>query len=528
MPDETRTVQDAPAWHTADEAEHRLARTLRAGPEAIRKEARSGRYIFPNPTEQETVETSAVAVRQAGGAATTGTVGPGRATVWETRLERSDFAPDAWGTSIEAIARTPFKNAPQFEGWDPEIEGELDEETGLRQGGWVDSIDGRQPFHGWAAERFEGALFDGVEFALVEQDPRSPFSSAAARQAAGARPRVRTFKRKDLWHFSRMGEGGDEELAAVVINQPQVTLDYTDPNAWGKKTTPAYQVLLAPDPGVETGEDSKVRSRVYRDDGQGNYIEDPAERRTIEPVSGQLTEIPLVPLYGHRVGFYRGHSPFLKTAWSQIAVANASSDLQNFARELSLVIGFGAGFKLEDTQSKAMGGARRHGRYIIAEDPAASFALHQASPASLKELDEYVNRRADAIRKAHRQLHSSQPRAPITAREVTLEAVYAGSQLELWIRLHEAAWQKILEFMALLAGLQKIGTTGISHDFGLPSLGMERLWDGYIQTDGELVPAEVAWLEAQRHGWIDESAKPQDIVDQVEKMRKARTERGDI
>lgn len=524
---ETHKVQDPPEWWTDDEKLHRLPRVLRCGPAAIRKEARAGRVIFPNPGEQEPVESSA-SVPASSGTPSIGAAERGVAisAAFDVRLERSDFAPHAWPESIEGIARTPFKAAPQLEGWDDEIQGQEDPETKKRSGGWVDSIDMKDPLHSWAAERFEDSMFEGVVFALVDQDPRSPFGSAEARKLAGGRPRVRTFRRKHLWTFSRDSEQGEEELARVVINRPQVTARQEDPNAWAEDSLPGYQVILAPDIGAEPGsEESKVRSRVYVQRSESSdFEEDPAERRIIDTVNGggELKEIPLVPLYGHRTGFMRGVSPFRRTADSQVALANASSELQDFNRELALVIAFGAGWKQEDATKQPLGGSGVvvNGRFITVEAPDATMALHQPDPAASGELKAWIEAKAEAIRKAHRQIHSATPRAPVTAREVTLEAVYAGSQLELWVRLHEAAWKKILEYFALLAGLPKLGTVSISHDFGLPTAGMDAIWNGYLQSAGVEVPAKLAFSEAKRHGWVDEGQPLDDILKMVDEERR--------
>lgn len=540
-------ISTAPSWHESDQKRHRLARALRAGPEKIREAALNNWLIFPNPGDEEVVE-GAEGIASAIGRRATDEV-----TQFDLRIARSDFAPNAWADTIEEIARTPFKSQVQVDGWDEEIQGVmrpkigddgdpvldaegepvLERVTRWADGGrdrvaWSEEIDLHRTLHDWAEERLEDGLFEGITLALIDNDPRE-FPSTAARVEAGARPRVRTFRRKDFWTFSRMSEAGGLELAALILNRPVVTEDISDLNSWSSSVKLGFQLILAPEPGADPGsEEAHVRSRIFvKESETAEFEEIEDQRRRITPPNGDpLDKIPTVPFYGTRTGFFRGDSPFLRTAESQMVIANLSSELENNVRELLLTIIFGAGFNPDKAKSQPTGAGSYHrqGRFITTDNDKASLSMNQPSSGGLVAAEAFIDNKAEAIRRAHRSIHSATPTGPVTAREITVNALHASSQLEMWVRMHEAGWTQVLTWFAILAGLPKRGTATINHDFALPSAGMESLWQGYLQSEGVLVPPDVAYGAAKRHRWIPEDANVSDIVARVEAAMKAETE----
>jgi hypothetical protein len=498
----------------ADLERHELAGALREGVRAMRRHARTWKYMRPNPGELEIVELGGKGEEDHGahyeglGQATSES---GQFTVYDLRVERACM-PNPWAETIRDTARLPFRSRIVMEGWDDELQGkevrDKDGEFVSAVAGWVANLDGEgRSIDEWAAEAFEDSQFDGIVYAFVDNDPRS-FASPEDRRKAGGRPYVAKLRRCDIRRIViERGENGVPRIKQVAFRQDVAEQETDDPDDWKDESQEAYKVVTAgrwlyDAEGKKAGR-VPVAVRVYLIDQNGEPVEDPTRAATIEPEDPLevLLDVPLVPLYGKRTGPYRGESPYLDTAETQVAIWNQMSELINKARETSLAYLHESGVGLGD-DAKPLNPDTRNLRYRSSTDPGARLTFAEQSGDSLEGLRRLVEWLVEQVRDAHHQLRSESPTGPVTAREITLEGVHASSALEMMVIFHEAGWKAICDLMALLGGLPKRGVVSIPHDFGLPNTAMERLKDLFAL--GRMT-AKNYWGEALRAGDVDEA-----------------------
>lgn len=475
----------------ADEADHDLNRALRAGVEAMRSAARQFKWMLPNPGEMEEIDL---------------TGNGSRWTLYKLRVDTADL-PDVWAGTIADIAALPFRSEIKYAGWDPELIGRPEEDDDTKRG-WIDSItpDG-ETFAAFAQRQFETALFEGVSFSLVDNDPRT-FESVAARKAAGGRPYVVSLSRSDLrWLLVRHTAAGTIELRAVCFKQPCTATADPDPASGTLKfeTTETRKLIVAGSPGDPARgiPETPVRTYIYvYDEQERKWVEDPAQRAQITPndPADRLYEIPLVPHYGDRIGPWRGRSPYKGTAETMRVLWVVRSQLLGLAREASQIHYHESGvasYTDPATGVPALVGSQ-NSTYHSSTDPQAKFTMQEVEGKAAATLMKLCDALRTDIERAHQRLSADKTTGPVTATEINLVGVTASSKLEQRVILQEAAWQKILGYMALLAGHgQRNGKVSIPHDFGLPNAAMDRNRDLFIA--GKLSPANY-FAEAVRVG----------------------------
>jgi len=512
-------IADRQKWLEEDDERHDVALSLRAGVEQMRARARQFKFMLPNPGEQEpynpaTGKRGISAANTSLGTSITSQFA-GSSTLYDLRVTRSDL-PNVWAETIESISRLPFRARLDVQGWDPIMQGEdLVDEDGkrlARSPGWVDDIDGNgSSIDQWAQQNFEDSMFEGLTFAFVDNDPRA-FESILDRREGGGRPYVTTLHRDKIKRLHWDASSGRPRLVEVAFCQDIRKVDLSNPLDWSDTTVPAVKIVTAGNPDAPEGSpERRVRTRLFVQEEKGaEWVEDPNGAGEIVPEGGgELTEIPLVPFYGKRIGPWRGESPFLNTAWSQVAIWNHNSEISNLAREMCMLIVHhvkpNADMAPPDDGETREDSAGNSARYVIDTDPGAKMTLLESSGVAIDKVQSVVDIKKGDIEKAHHQIQANKPTVAVTASEITLEAVHASSALELWVIQHEHGWQRVLELMALLGGLirdgEPGGTVSIPHDFGLPSKAMDRLERLFMAGK---VSASNYWAEALRQGEIDE------------------------
>lgn len=507
-----------------DEKRHALARALRKGTAEMRRLAAKGRYMWPNPGELELVELGGpnrfTGVSPEGGDFE-GRVG--EYTVYSLRVARSCM-PNPWADSIRKTARLPFRSRILLEGWSTELAGQdiraedtKEEGTGetvpgqvvRRIPGWVDNMDGQgRTLDEMAAEWFETALFEGVDFGFVDQDARE-FSSPAERKRAGGRPYCTVLSRSQIYRISiESSPEGTLRIAQLVFWQPISRQDFTDPDDYIDEEIPALKVVTA-GRVEEDGVITPVSVRLYAKKEEDDHFTEVVEKRgTITPVDKNewknFLDVPLYPLYGKRIGPWRGESPYLDSSFTQQTIWQQVSELLEKARATALAFLHESGADTSTpagTDGTPVKADNRSVRYISTSQIGAKLEFVEQSGAALKELRELVEWLVDLVQDAHNMLNSSEPTGPVTAREITLRGVHASSALEMLVIFQEAGWAKILTAMAILGGQAERGTVSIPHDFGLPNSGMERNHSLFLARE---MTAKNYWGEAQRAGDVDE------------------------
>lgn len=508
-------VNERSPWLAEDDQAHALATALRKGVPAMREAARRGEFMRPNEGELELVPLGGDPDLEANyEGVSLAASDRSEFTIYDLRVDRSTM-PNVWADSIRDTARLPFRSRIILKGWDTELAGETitdeDGEVTSDVQGWVDNLDGEgRSLDEWAAEAFEHALFEGIAFGFVDNDPRS-FPDPESRRRHGARPYCTLIRRKDLqWMILETGPSMVPRIRAVAFNQPIREVSVDDPNAWMDETTPAIKVVIAGEETLdpETGRllrSTPVRVRVYVEQQNGEYEHDPARDAEIRPENplDRLIDVPLIPLYGKRLGPWRGESPYLDSATMQQAIWVHCSEMQQKARDVALgwLHESGVGGQLPNA-SQSVQRANPNMRYRSSTEPNAKLTIVESRGETLKELRALVEWFSQQIQSSHNQIRSERPTAPVTAREITLEGVQASSALEMMVVFQERAWKLILDLMALLGGLGARGTVEIPHDFGLPNAGIQRNHELFMV--GKMT-AKNHWTEKVRAGDVHET-----------------------
>ena len=508
-----------------DERLHAVCRDLAAGVEVMRERARRGVYMTPNPLELELVSPQAsqnYVDQQTGLHISSSSVGSqsgiSGVTLYDLRVSRSDL-PNPWAESIEDLAAMPFRERIDVSGYSPLLTGETvlddDGEVVDRIPGWVDDMDGEgRSIDEWGQAGFLASLYEGVVYGLVDQDARR-FDSVAARRAANARPYCRLVGRGEVRGLVvGVSKAGVPRLLYLSLVHQVTTVDLSDPGAYLVGSRDARKVYVAGDEDAERGSDeAKVRVYVYvrgkDESGVESWVEDENLRGTVEPddPTQELRDIPLVPLYSRRVGPFRGRSPFLNTAWTQVGIWCHNSEMSGLAREASVTYVHESGVGGDD-EGRPMLADTRNARYRASTDPNAKLSIEEVEGKAVRTIAMVIDRKEEAIRRAHHAMLSDKPSGPVTAREVTVEAVQASSKLESWVILHEAGWTRILDLMSLLGGIPARGSASIPHDFALPSSNMDLLKDLFKE---DKVHPKNFWREAMRAGIVDEQTFDLDL-----------------
>lgn len=524
--DETNTVDTRSPWLQEDDDLHELNRALMGGTTVLRELALDHKFMGPRVGELELVPMGEEGVE---------------ITRYAQRVSRSSN-PDVWATSVEKTSSMPFKTRVVAEGWDDLLIGtEVEDEKGQvthRAGGWVENLDGEgRDLDEWVADAFLKSGYDGVVYGFVDGDKRN-FGSPAARVEAEARPHCIALRRSDVVSIVLERTPNGKRVKQLAFWQPISQVDVSDPNAWTDETVAAIKVVTAGQKSVdpETGEVVivPIRVRVYVEE----EVTDPGTKAKknafvrqeeldgeIKPPdkakAAELLDVPLVPLYGVRKSPWRGHSPYLRSGRIAESLWNQDSEKGNKVMEQSLAYIFETGLPGEGPTKPSVPALPETAgvRYRGSTEAQAKMTFVEQDPASLEALQDQVDKRKSEIQEAHHQLDTSKEGQAVTATEVRVEHVWASSGLEARVILHEGAWQRILELMSLIGGLDDVGRVGIAHDFGLPSAGMDRNTELYKA--GKMVAANY-WPEAERHDQIDPKTFNVDLETSREEREEAR------
>lgn len=508
---EANTVDTRSPWLQEDDDLHEFNRALMGGTMILRALALVDKFMHPRTGELEFVPT---------GGREGGTFH--KMTRYALRVSRSSN-PDTWPTAVEKTSARPFRARIVATGWDDKLIGrEVKDEDGKvthRKGGWVDNLDGEgRDLDEWAADAFLRSGFDGIVYALVDGDSRD-FASPADRTEAGARPHCIALKRSDIVSLVLERTPSGKRVKQLAFWQPISRVEVSDPNAWTDDTVKAIKVVTAgqllkdPETGEVTVVPIKVRVYVEEDVGEGGASKLEFVHKTeldgeIKPPdkgrAAELLDVPLLPLYGVRKSPWRGHSPYLRTAPIAEALWNQESEKGNKVMEQSIAFVHETGLPGKGPNQPGVpvlpesGGLRYHG----STDSQARMTFVEQDPDSLEALQKQVEVKKGEIQAAHSQIDSERARGQVTATEIFVEHKESSTNLEARVILHEGAWQRILELMSLIGGLDDIGRVGIAHDFGLPSKGQEANTELYKA--GKMV-ARNYFQEAVRHDQIDSS-----------------------
>ncbi len=474
------SIGDRSASFALDYKARRLCMALAQGVEAIKADGRKEQaWIWPAPGDMEKVE-----------------VGGAKFQTYYDLKVKGLRARNVWLDSIRSAAALPFDKSVALEGWPVQLQGSDD----LK--GWAESIDdlGNTITQHWA-HAFLWKMIAGAHYILIDLPSE-----------VGGRPYWVSVGADQLLDVVTSFVGGKHRAEEVRIRAPALAASAPGeaPDDW-----PVAKVVQR----VKIYRTAKRRAQSERgvsEDGpvsfrhaklnEHNKWEWEEEWQELEASSGVFQSIPLVPLYSNRVAPFRGEPRFSDTAVEQAALIRALADYdqreQRDARSLAVFSG------ISPEQVHDLGGV-----IVLASDK-ASAQLLETTGTALEALREGHRDRVDYIRAGNLRPLLTKPQ-PMTATEIRVSELGAASELEQSVLADLSAIELALEWTTQLAGIDSTGgTVTMPHDFSLDSTAVEKIWQGYIEGGGQ-VPAELAFREVRRAGWIHESESPGDLAKQA-------------
>jgi hypothetical protein len=487
-----KTIGDrAPGW-AEDQELRAMPSALDAGLPALKEDAAlEGEqcWAWPAPGEMEYVESAGRKLHR----------------IYERKIQAARLD-NVWRESLSAAAAVPFANEPTIEGWPPSIQPRTD-----GTGGFTAAVDDAgSSFHAYWAETFYRKLVGGIHYTLVDL-PAEPGGSAYWVP-------IRDSQVLEVVTTLRDGKLRAVE-ARIGLVRKQESEGGEDPQKWGSASfvsvvriyrvaqlfaTTTEELLALEDSPVVFREAAKLKNEGGEPEWQWITNWKPLEARGAVP----FTEIPLVPFYANRVAPYRGRPPFLDSASQQMSLWRKMLDYdERVRRDARNLIAFAGAAK---------GNATFDGNAYWMADKDAKAMLLETTGAALANLRDDHDVIRNSIRTANLRPVMSTPQPTRTATEIMVEKLGADSELEMWVLLDIASFRQLLQMTAALNGEPaEPGSVILPHDFGLDASERDMIWRGYIESDGVLVPPELAYAEMRRHQAISEKVNPKDVAAQV-------------
>lgn len=486
-----------------------LTEALMEGVEAMRTAALRRQWMYPGPGEMRTVTIGTQALQTGyenlrAKAGVSGTV-----TKYDVRVFES-YLQNLWRDGVEANAAMPFKRATQISGWDPLLEGRWEtvkeegraERRQLVEPGWVQNIDrAGRTYRQFLHDGYLGAVAHGMSWILVEL-PKSPGErSVAEDRERGFAPYWIDIADSDVLDKVVDYSWGYPRLEVLRMRRSESVRDASKsyrPVIEGKSVVKIY---YAGDPAAPAGsDDAKVHCEVYED-----LKEDapPTQTYVIEPIKGELRDIPAVPIYSHGgyLSPYWAEPPLYDAAEAQAAHWRKLSRHDARAKSIAISILFQSGVDYSAAEPKGGASLDKDG-LIWAEDASAKAAMVETTGAALEALREDLRDLANFIRDATRQGAISKPTVEQTAYEIGVGESRANSKVEADTIFLQGSAQQALMYTAILGGTTKIGTVEIPHDFGQAGGAPEQIRE--MMAEGTLTP-EGALPELKLAAWFSDN-----------------------
>lgn len=494
----------------ADDERRPLVRACMEGLEAFKRDARiaettgassasSGRglWAWPRPGDMQLEESGATHPKR----------------LWDRKIQGARIQ-NVWRETVTALAAVPFTVAPTLEGWPVAIQGEEnDPKSGFRAA--VDD-QGRGLGSFWG-DLFLWKLVEGVAYNLVTKSEKRRNAFFVQVMAGSLLDAI-------------MDEAdGERGLAEARIYMPATKSPATgsDPEKWPEKAVEErvllYQTSARHRKTVDSNwpADGPPRYRyaheVRTESGKEEWIWD-GEWQSLEVRAGpNVLEIPLYPHYGRQVAPYRGWPVFGDTASLQASHWRKMLDYDARVYKDSRSIGVAIGAEPGETSTAGPNKAHRSRGDILYLPAGAQWEYVETTGNALAALRDDMAVIEQQIRQGNLRPILAQPTVTRTATEAITHEKAAASQLEQWIVDDFVPMRDALAMKARLDGLDpEGGDVSLPHDVSINPSAIERLWDGFIKTDGKLVPASLIYRELSRAQEIGENVDLEKLIRQVE------------
>jgi len=362
---------------------------------------------------------------------------------------REDFA---WRTSravlLNGVARTVeglsgmvFRQAPTLADVPDKMRAHLE------------TVDGQRHLDVFAKEVFADALLVGHSFIMVDA-PRSDARTRLEEQALGLRPYWVRIPLDNVISWRTIRVGFRDVLEQVVLREISVEPD----GDFGEKTVERYRVLRR-----KIGDDGPVITwAIFEKDSRGAF--ESVDDGTI----GGVTEIPLVPVYAKRTGYFTSAPPLLDLAHSNVAHFRVGADhftaLHKCSVPLLALIGVGLDGKLPVGPNTVLDLPDKADVKYVEHSGAALDATRQ----------QLIDLKADMAVLGLTMLQH-ETRAAETAAAKRIDKAEQDSALASAGRSLEDALENALAFHAQMIGLKSGGSVVVNRDFERLSLDAQEV-----------------------------------------------------
>lgn len=347
---------------------------------------------------------------------------------YRIRLKRATFY-NAYARTVAGLVGMVFRKNPRLGEDVPDAIKTLAENIDL-QGNHLDVF---------AKELFTDA-HKGHSFILVDMPPKlAAGSTLADERAAGRRPYWTMYGKEQVINWRTETKGGAPRLVQVTLRERPVEPD----GRFGEREFKRYRVLR---PGSyeiwEQREDQK--EPVLISDGQTN-----------------LMEIPLVPIYTGKTGFFESRPPLLDLAFQNLRHYRLVSDLDRILHKASVPILY---FVNRDTTKNVETISPDTG-FDVGEGGAVGWAEIQGGSISSAQTEiTNVEGRMAALGLS---VIAEQPRSARTATESVMDYEAESSELSTWARSLEDGLEMAVDYTAQFLGMKAGdgGSVEVNKDF---------------------------------------------------------------
>jgi hypothetical protein len=285
-------------------------------------------------------------------------------------------------------------------------------------------------------EVFRDMLIKGISFVYVDFPRNQVDMTLADELDANLRPYCIHIKAEQLINAVSGVVNG-----RTVLTRAHIKEYYTEPyGEWGTRTYEQIRVLY---PGYW---------ELYRQDTTDNSW------KVYDSGETSLSYIPLVPLYGKKIGFYAGESPLQDLANLNRAHWQSMSDQMNITHVARVPILFGTGFDEEDSLTVGSNSA------IMGPDESSlNYVEHtgkaiEAGMSEVKDLE-------DRMMLESLELLNESESETATSRSLDISDINCSLQT-LAIKLQKMIG-KVNSIMSDWEGIPRSGVVMVSTDFGL-------------------------------------------------------------
>lgn len=382
---------------------------------------------------------------------------------------------------------TEIEGSPEFEAYSEDID-----------------MEGRD-LNTFATDVFEAGLQNGIHFIMVDAPPKAAGETVGQAKAENRRPYFVEINFQSVldWRTDRVNN-----KTMLSHFRYMESVEERD-GEFGVKTIPQIRALDLMTNEVEEDElriATGVRVTLYRrneNTGEWEVYGDPSEM--------DVEQIPIVPFYTNRTGFFKGEPPLEDLADLNIIHWQSSSDQRNILHWVRVPILFGAGVQTEGEAKVAAG------TMMKASDPQAKLGYVEHSGAGIDAGQKDIEHLEFQMEVQGLQLlvaEGSKQTATGEAREDKKE----NSRLSTMADNLKDALTKAFTLMAEFGGTEFSGKVKVHKDFTIGTINAAALNALLAAVAAGKISKETFWSEMKRLGVLSEGFDPEEEAERLEEQ----------